>query len=165
MYVLVWYKATTLLLPNLSSMETKTQTLWRGLCTWKGWLKTKKPWRPRTARTVTFILSFTTNCKKLLDDPLWVEIEKIRDAKGLLLAITKIMLLPSSGDTHQGTHIATMIYHALRQHGTILLERWDHLQSTISWIQARRRYRPGYGCGVSALSESVLKGENGSLWV
>ena len=54
-------------------------------------------------------------CKKLIDDPLWAEIERKQDPKGLMTAVTKIMLLASSGNTHQDTHRARMIHHALRQ--------------------------------------------------
>ena len=53
--------------------------------------------------------------KKLLDDPLWGEIERKQDPKGLMTAVTKIMLLSSSGNLHQDTHRARMIYNALRQ--------------------------------------------------
>ena len=55
------------------------------------------------------------SCKKLLDDPLWGEVERKQDAKGLMIAVTKIMLLSPSGNVHQGTHRARMIYSALRQ--------------------------------------------------
>ena len=54
-------------------------------------------------------------CKKLLDDPLWAEVEKKQDPKGLMIAVTKIMLLSSSGNMHQDTHRARMTYNALRQ--------------------------------------------------
>ena len=54
--------------------------------------------------------------KKLLDDPLWGEIEKKQDdGQALMTAVTKIMLLSSSGNLHQDTHRARMIYNALRQ--------------------------------------------------
>ena len=43
-------------------------------------------------------------CKKLIDDPLSAEIERKKDPKGLTTAETKIMLLASSGNTHQKTH-------------------------------------------------------------
>ena len=46
------------------------------------------------------------SCKKLLNDPLWAEVEKKQDPKGLMIAVTKIMLLSSSGNTHQDTHRA-----------------------------------------------------------
>ena len=42
--------------------------------------------------------------KKLLDDPLWGEIERKQDPKGLMTAVTKFMLLSSSGNLHQDTH-------------------------------------------------------------
>ena len=45
-------------------------------------------------------------CKKLIDDQLWAEIERKQDPEGLMSAVTKIMLLASSGDTHQDTHRA-----------------------------------------------------------
>ena len=54
-------------------------------------------------------------CKKLIDDPLWAEIERKQDPKGLMTAVTKIMLLASSGNSHQDTHRARMVHHALRQ--------------------------------------------------
>ena len=51
--------------------------------------------------------------KKLLDDPLWGKIEKKQDdGQGLMTAVTKIMLLSSSGNLHQDTHRARMIYNA-----------------------------------------------------
>ena len=53
--------------------------------------------------------------KKLIDDPLWAEIERKQDPKSLMTAVTKIMLLASSGNTHQDTHRARMVHHALRQ--------------------------------------------------
>ena len=43
-------------------------------------------------------------CKKLIDDPLWAEIERNQDQKGLMMAETKIMLLASSGNIHEDTH-------------------------------------------------------------
>ena len=52
---------------------------------------------------------------KLIDDPLWAEIERKQDPKGLMTAVTKIMLLASSGNTHQDTHRARMVHHVLRQ--------------------------------------------------
>ena len=51
-------------------------------------------------------------CKKMIDDPLWAEIEGKQDPKGLMLVVTKIMLLASSGNTHQDTHSARIIHHA-----------------------------------------------------
>ena len=36
-------------------------------------------------------------CKKLIDDQLWAEIERKQDPEGLMSAVTKIMLLASSG--------------------------------------------------------------------
>ena len=39
--------------------------------------------------------------KKLLDDPLWGDIEKKQDPKGLMTAVTKFMLLSSSGSLNQ----------------------------------------------------------------
>ena len=53
--------------------------------------------------------------KKLIDDPLWAEIERKQDPKSLMTAVTKIILLASSGNTHQDTHRARMVHHALRQ--------------------------------------------------
>ena len=53
--------------------------------------------------------------KKLLDNPLWGEIERKQDPTGLMTAVTKIMLLSSSGNSHQGTHRARMIFNASRQ--------------------------------------------------
>ena len=38
------------------------------------------------------------SCKKLLDDPLWGEVERKQDPKGLMIAVTKIILLSSSGN-------------------------------------------------------------------
>ena len=55
--------------------------------------------------------------KKLLDDQLWGEIERKQDPKGLMTAVTKIMLLSSSGNLHQDTHRARMIYNVLGQSG------------------------------------------------
>ena len=53
--------------------------------------------------------------KKLTDDPLWEEVERKQDPKGLMVAVTKIMTLASSGNVHQDTHRARMIHHAIRQ--------------------------------------------------
>ena len=36
--------------------------------------------------------------KKLTDDPLWEEVEMKQDPKGLMIAVTKIMTLASSGN-------------------------------------------------------------------
>ena len=55
--------------------------------------------------------------KKLLDDQLWGEIDRKQDPKGLMTAVTKIMLLSSSGNLHQDTHRARMIYNVLGQSG------------------------------------------------
>ena len=48
--------------------------------------------------------------KKLIDDPQWAEIERKQDPKGLMTAVTKIMLLASFGNTHQDTHRARMVH-------------------------------------------------------
>ena len=53
--------------------------------------------------------------KKLTDDPLWEEVERTQDPKGLMVAVTKIMTLASSGNVHQDTHRARMIHHEIRQ--------------------------------------------------
>ena len=53
--------------------------------------------------------------KKLLDDSPSGEIERTQDPKGLMTAVTNIMLLSSSGKLHQDTHRARMIYNALHQ--------------------------------------------------
>ena len=55
------------------------------------------------------------SCKNLPDDPLWGEVERKQDPNGLMIAVTKIMLLSSSGIVHQDTHRERMIYNALRQ--------------------------------------------------
>ena len=64
--------------------------------------------------------------KKLLDDPLWGEIKKKQDPKGLMTAVTKFMLLSSSGNLHQDTHRARMIYNALRQNEKESLQDYYH---------------------------------------
>ena len=63
---------------------------------------------------------------KLLDDPLWGEIEKKQDPKGLMTAVRKIMLLSSSGNLHQDTHRARMIYNALHQNEKESLQDYYH---------------------------------------
>ena len=45
--------------------------------------------------------------------PLWAAVERNQDPKGLMLAAIKVMMLSSSGNTHQDAHRARMIDHAL----------------------------------------------------
>ena len=54
-------------------------------------------------------------CKKLTGDPLWEEVERKQVPKGLMIAVTKIIILASSGKKHQDTHRARMMHHAIRQ--------------------------------------------------
>ena len=65
-------------------------------------------------------------CKILIDDPLWAEIERKQDPKGLMTAVTKIMLLAPSGNTHQDTHRARMVNKRRKESTTITQGQSDH---------------------------------------
>ena len=68
--------------------------------------------KARAYQVNTNILLYSELCNKLhelIHDPLWAEIERKQDPKGLMTAVTL------SGNTHQDTHRARMIHHALRQ--------------------------------------------------
>ena len=91
---------------------------------------------------------------KLIDDPLWAEIERKQDPKGLMTAVTKIMLLASSGNTHQDTHRARMVHHVLRQQEKESLLHEDGQitsNSAISGPQAGPRNRPSLQAGQKAI--------------
>ena len=53
--------------------------------------------------------------KKIADDPTWAAVENAQNPKGLMLAVTKVIMMSSSGNKHQDTHRARMHHHALRQ--------------------------------------------------
>ena len=82
------------------------------------------------------------SCKKLLDDPLWGEVERKQDPKGLMIAVTKIMLLSSSGNVHEDTHQARLIYNTLRQNEKESLQ--DYYSRTMRSIatQVSLGYKP-----------------------
>ena len=42
------------------------------------------------------------SCNRPLDDPPWGEVERTQDPKGLMIAVTRIVLLSSSGNLHHG---------------------------------------------------------------
>ena len=98
------------------STERKNQMPWKELCTWIRW--------PSTGRRSCCNIQLSSElynklhedvCKKLTGDPLWEEVERKQVPKGFMIAVTKIIILASSGKKHQDTHRARMMHHAIRQ--------------------------------------------------
>ena len=95
---------------------------------WSTGRKNQMPWKwirwPSTGRRSCCNIQLSSElynklhedvCKKLTDDHLWEEVERKQDSEGLVIAVTKIMTLVSSGNKHQDTHRARMMHHAIRQ--------------------------------------------------
>ena len=80
--------------------------------------------------------------KKLFDDPLWGEVQKKEDPKGLMIAVTKITKLYSSENVRQDTHRARMIYNALRQNEREILQYYYSRTMRSIATQASLGYKP-----------------------